>query len=149
MFGVAQSLERSTSIESSENARVATAQTGRKAYKKSDGTTVKATPGRSTSIEQLWKKMIPRKDYPRSYFTSKGISLWSISKATLGTVGTHNKYLVKAGRATPGFKPKTPKQFTQERGGGGKLTPKKLTTKKRFEESIYIKNPKKFWKGKK
>ena len=136
----AQSLER-TAVNTEAN-RAKTAEQGKKAYTRRDGTKVKATPGRDTSIEQLWQKMMPGKQYPSSFFTSKGISRSSIRHATLGHGDlTCNKYLIKTAAQCRGPKPNNPRQLTA-RNSQYKVTA-------RVEESMYIKNPKKFWKEKK
>ena len=129
----------------SEESRVASAQTGTKAYERRDGTKVKATPGRDTSIEQLWHKMMPGKQYPSSFFTSKGISAQSIRHASLGKgVSKSNKYLVQTAAQTRGPKPKNPNQkFTATDAR------RRESMAMRVEESMFIKNPMKFWKGKK
>ena len=132
-----ESLKR-TNI-ASEETRVTAAKTGKKAHERRDGTKVKATPGLDTSIEQLWQKMMPGKQYPSSFFTSKGISHRSISHASLGKGDPKsNKYLVQTVFMTGGPKPKNPNQ---------KMCSKAKAM--RVEESMFIKNPKKFWKGKK
>ena len=139
----AQSLER-TAVNTEAN-RAKTAEQGKKAYTRRDGTKVKATPGRDTSIEQLWQKMMPGKQYPKSFFTSKGISAQSIKNASLGKGGPNsNKYLVQTAAQTRGTKPKNPNQkFTNNDAR------RKESMAMRVEESMFIKNPMKFWKGKK